>query len=219
MLASFARWINDQRQDTGKPHIAFDGKTLRGSGKRSGADALHLMSAMVVDSGLVLTQQESEGKKNEIKTMQAMLQSLEVKGTLISADAMHTQTQTAKIARAEGADYVLQLKDNQKSLHDEVKAYFHKIGREDTALYDAQGLKEIDGEHGRIVERHYRVLPVSDWIKDIERSQDIQSVVEVTRTREGKTPEISHYISSLAVDVSELSRTIRHHWAMENSQH
>lgn len=81
MLSSFARWINEQRENTGKPHIAFDGKTLRGSGKRSGSDALHLMSAMVVDSGLVLTQQESLGKKNEIKTMQAMLQSLEVKGT------------------------------------------------------------------------------------------------------------------------------------------
>lgn len=219
LLASFARWINEQRDNTGKPHIAFDGKTLRGSGKRSGTDALHLMSAMVVGSGLVLTQQESLGKKNEIKTMQAMLQSLEVKGTLISADAMHTQTETARITRAEGADYVLQLKDNQKCLHDEVKAYFHKVGRDDATLYEAQCIKEVDGEHGRIVERQYRVLPVSDWIKDIHHWQDIQSVIEVTRIREGQTAEISHYISSLAADVQELSRTIRHHWAIENSQH
>lgn len=151
--------------------------------------------------------------------MQAMLQSLEVKGTLISADAMHTQTETTKIARAEGADYVLQLKDNQKSLHDEVKAYFHKVGRDDATIYEAQCIKEVDGEHGRIVERQYRVLPVSDWIKDIHHWQDIQSVIEVTRIREGQTAEISQYISSLAADVQELSRTIRHHWAIENSQH
>lgn len=65
----------------------------------------------------------------------------------------------------------------------------------------------------------YRALPVSDWIKDIDNWQDIQSVIEVTRTREGKTAEVSHYISSLASDVQELSRTIRHHWAIENSQH
>jgi|GEM_PF-1067388 len=141
------------------------------------------------------------------------------KGTLISADAMHTQTETAKIARDEGAEYVLQLKDNQKSLHDEVKAYFHKIGRDDAALYNAQFIKEVDGDHGRIVERHYCVLPVSNWIKDIDCWKDIQSVVEVTRIREGKTAEINHYISSLAPDANELSRTIRHHWAIENSQH
>lgn len=219
LLSSFARWINEQREHTGKPQIAFDGKTLRGTGKRSGTDALHLMSAMVVESGLILTQHPSLGKKNEIKTLQAMLQSLEVRGTVISADAMHTQTETAKLSRAGGADYLLQLKDNQKSLHEEVSAYFHKVRRDDAALYNAQYLKEIDGEHGRIVEREYRALPVSDWIKDIDSWQDIQSVIEVTRTREGKTAEVSHYISSLATDVQELSRTIRHHWAIENSQH
>jgi len=62
------------------------------------------MSTMAVGSGLALTQKESLGNKNEIKTVQAMLQSLEVKGTLINADAMHTQTETTKIVRAEGAD-------------------------------------------------------------------------------------------------------------------
>ncbi|MFN3711536.1 MAG: ISAs1 family transposase, partial [Alishewanella aestuarii] len=91
--------------------------------------------------------------------------------------------------------------------------------RDDAALYNAQYIKDVDGEHGRIVEREYRALPVSEWIKDIDSWQDIQSVIEVIRTREGKTAEVSHYISSLATNVQELSRTIRHHWAIENSQH
>ncbi len=59
---------------------------------------------------------------------------------------------------------------------------------------------------------------MSHWIKGIDKWQDIRSVIEVTRTREGEA-EVSHYISSLASDVAELSQIIRRHWAIENSQH
>jgi len=90
-----------------------------------------------------------------------------------------------------------------------VKAYFfHKIGRDDAAVYDAQFIKKVDCELGRIVERRDRVLPVSNWIKDNDCWKDTQSVVEVTRIREGETAEISYYSSSLVADVNELSRTI-----------
>ena len=109
----------------------------------------------------------------------------------------------ATVSRAEGVKYLWQLKDNQKSLHEEVSEYFHKVRRDDTALYNVRYLEEIDGEHGWIVEREYCALTVSDWIKGNDCWQDIQSVIEVTRTREGKPAEVSHYISSLANDEQE----------------
>ena len=73
LMDSFAKWINEARAKAGAQHIAFDGKTLCGSGHNNHIDALHLMSAMVVESGITLYQSQSIGKKNEIQTMQAML--------------------------------------------------------------------------------------------------------------------------------------------------
>jgi predicted transposase YbfD/YdcC len=79
---------------------------------------------MVVDTGLIIYQQEVSDKTNEIPVMQAMLQHLSVIGAIITADAMHCQTKTAEVIRAEGADYMLQVKDNQRHLHKEIAVFF-----------------------------------------------------------------------------------------------
>jgi predicted transposase YbfD/YdcC len=84
---------------------------------------------MVVDTGLIIYQQEVSDKTNEIPVMQAMLQHLSVIGAIITADAMHCQTKTAEVIRAEGADYMLQVKDNQRHLHKEIAVFFHKTYR------------------------------------------------------------------------------------------
>lgn len=89
LMDTFAVWINQTRIQAGVEHIAFDGKTLCGSGDNAHVEALHLISAMVVDTGLTLYQSESVGKKNEIHTLQAMLDVIPVKGQIVSADAMH----------------------------------------------------------------------------------------------------------------------------------
>jgi predicted transposase YbfD/YdcC len=159
---------------------------------------------MVVDSGLILYQQEVSDKTNEIPVMQAMLRQLSVKGAIITADAMHCQTMTAEVIRAEGGDYMLQVKDNQRNLYKEIIAFFHKAYREAPRELEAGYYEEIGKAHGRIEERYYRLLPVSDWMAGIEKWQDIQSVVEVTRKRtfkkkgkEQSEEEVSYYISSL----------------------
>jgi predicted transposase YbfD/YdcC len=141
------------------------------------------MNAMVVDSGLILYQQEVSDKTNEIPVMQAMLRQLSVKGAIITADAMHCQTMTAEVLRAEGGDYMLQVKDNQRNLYKEIIAFFHKAYREAPRELEAGYYEEIGKAHGRIEERYYRLLPVSDWMAGIEKWQDIQSVVEVTSKR------------------------------------
>jgi predicted transposase YbfD/YdcC len=226
LIGCFEQWINTIRVQEEKEHIAFDGKVLRGSGNGCDLNPLQLMSAMVVDSGLILYQQEVSDKTNEIPVMQAMLRQLSVKGAIITADAMHCQTMTTEVIRAEGGDYMLQVKDNQRNLRKEIMAFFHKAYRETPQALKAGYYEEIGKAHGRIEERYYRLLPVSDWMAGMEKWQDIQSVVEVTRKRTFKKKgkehieeEISYYISSLGDDVKEAARAIRNHWAIENSQH
>jgi predicted transposase YbfD/YdcC len=166
-----------------REHIAFDGKVIRGSGNGSSLNPLQLMSAMVVDSGLILYQQEVSDKTDEIPVMQAMLQCLSVKGAIITADAMHCQTQTTEIVRAEGADYMLQVKDNQRNLSKETSVFFHKTYRDTPEVLEERYFEEIEKAHGRINERYYRLLPITDWLAGNEHWKDIQYVVVVTRKR------------------------------------
>jgi predicted transposase YbfD/YdcC len=226
LLACFEHWVNTIREQEAREQIAFDGKVVRGSGNGLSLSALPVMSAMVVDTGLILYQQEVSDKTNEIPVMQAMLQHLSIKGAIITADAMHCQTKTAEIIRDEGADYMLQVKDNQRHLHKEIAAFFHKTYRDSPQPLENGYYEEIDKAHGRINERYYRLLPITDWLSGMEKWKDIQSVVEVTRKRtfnkKGKEQveqEVSYYITSLGDDVKEAARVVRNHWAIENSQH
>lgn len=222
LLKCFEQWVNSVRQTEGCEQISFDGKTIRGSGHGEAIDALHLMSAMVVENGLILTQKESEGKKNEIKTLQSMLSNLSVKGAVITADAMHCQTKTAALIKENAADYVLQVKNNQKHLSDEIKAFFHKTERDSADNLDESYYREVDGEHGRISEREYQLLPVTHWLTRAQDWKDCQSVIRVIRRRtikEKVQKETSYYMSSLSGDVKAIARYIRNHWAIENSQH
>ncbi len=219
LAGSFATWINDHRAKNQKEHIAFDGKTLKGSGRNNHVKALHLMGAMVVDSGLVLFQSECKEKENEITVLRSMLDNIAVKGAVISADAMHCQKETAEKIIDKGADYVLQVKNNQKKLKQEIQAYFHKVDRDTPQLFENNTLNELDGEHGRIVERSYRVLPISDWIAGSEDWSGLKSIIEVSRTtHKGEEPhtELSYHISSLDASVSCLSQVIRNHWQIES---
>jgi hypothetical protein len=91
---------------------------------------LQTLLPMVADSDFILYQQEVSDKTNEIPIIQAMLRHLSAKAAIITADAMHSQTSTAEIICAEGADYMLQVEDNQRDLHKEILAPFHKTYRD-----------------------------------------------------------------------------------------
>ncbi len=93
-------------------------------------DALQLMTAMVVENGLIIYQKETSTKTNEIPVMQAMLANRDIKNAVITADAMYCQTETAREIRQGKGDYVLQVKNNQGSLYKEIDAYFHKMYRD-----------------------------------------------------------------------------------------
>ncbi len=148
---------------------------------------------------------------------------MSIEGSIIIADAMHCQTEIAEMVREGGADYVLQDKDNQKNLLTEISGFFHKTYRDAPELLAQGHYHELDGEHGRLNDLHYRVLSIINWFDHKEKIKDSCSVVVVQRTRMIKDKiqkETSYYITSLKADnVEEISNEIRRHWVIENSQH
>ncbi len=131
------------------------------------------MPAMVVENGLIIYQKETDKKTNEIPVMQSMLKSMNADNAVITADALHCQTETSEIVRDNNADYVLQVKNNQKKLKQEIEAYFHKVRRDTPELIEKHHFYEVDGEHGRINERHYRMLPITSWFDETDKFKDI----------------------------------------------
>jgi len=218
-VSCFLQGVNHIREQEGKEHIAFDGKVIRGSKHGDDFNALQLMTAMVVDSGFILYQKETSDKTNEIPVMQSMLASMDIKGAVITADAMHCQTKTADAVIEGGGHYVLQVKENQKKLLNEIKAFFHKTNRDEPELLEKNHYHELDGKHGRINERHYTLLPITDWLSEGKKWKESYAVIEVKRSRtikEKSQQETSYYIASIVDNVSNVAGYIRHHWAIES---
>lgn len=209
------------RTEQGQEQIAIDGKTLRHSFDGERHTALHSITAWSKSQGLVLSQLKSSGKKNENASVIDMLNLLNIKGALISADAMNTQKKIVDKIVAKKADYILCVKANHKKLRDEISAYFHKVKRENPEFIETYD--EVDSGHGRIEERTYRQLRLSEWIKEAEQWSNIQTVIEVERTRHIKGKKVQqetlYYISSLTPDAKKVGNAIRSHWEVENKVH
>jgi hypothetical protein len=102
--------------------IAVDGKTLKGA-KDSSGKQVQLLSAFLCNPGVVISQRKIDSKTNEIPEIKPLLAPLKIAGAIITADAMHTQTDTARfIVEEKRADYVFTVKDNQKELNKEIRA-------------------------------------------------------------------------------------------------
>ena len=222
LLTCFVSWVNEMRDSQGQSVINFDGKTLRHSFDGDRKTAIHSVSAYAVEQGLVLAQSKSLGKKNEVSTVMELIELLEIKGNIITADAMHCLKKVATAIDKKGGDYVLQVKNNQGKLSNEIKAYFHKERRDNKELISSHSLSITNDGHGRIEQRTYVQLPVSSWIEQREGWANLRSVIEVTRVRYlngNQSSETAYYISSLGVNLPLIAKTIRSHWAIENSSH
>ena len=144
-------WVNEQRTHQGKPIIAFDGKVLRGSFRGNAKDALQLVTAYDTENGLVLSQKATPNKKGEIETVKEMLDILELKGAVVTLDALHCQRETLQKISEKKAHVVVQVKKNQPKLYQAVQSQFQ-------ALFDAQKEKIVvehkESGHGRQEERY-----------------------------------------------------------------
>jgi len=222
LVSCFINWVNEVRSTHGQDIIAIDGKTLRRSHDGERKAALHLISAYCCNTGLVLAQAESKGKKNEIQTVPEVLDLLVLKDCTVTLDAMSCQKKIAEKIRRKKAHYVLALKGNQGKLNDEVKAWAHKMEREGFQGVSHQRFEQIESGHGRIEERYYRQFQVNDWLSQAHSWTDLTTIIEVRRVRHHKdktSEETQYYISSLPLDAERAGKAIRSHWAIENSSH
>lgn len=224
--ACFMRWTNSLCPSLQGQHIAIDGKCVRGShdGKQS---AIHLVSAWSSLSGLTLAQVKTADKSNEITAIPELLDAMDIKGSVITIDAMGCQHDIATKIIEHGADYVLGVKDNQPGLAQAITEWFDAAdsGSMDRPFWQDT---QIEKDHGRIETRRCLVTNDVSWLKDQNQQWcGIQSLIMVESTREvigrNSTGHISkerrYYISSLPAKAALLGKTVRAHWGIENSVH
>ena len=227
--ACFANWLQSLRATaaaaTGveQPVLAVDGKTARRSHDRSkGLGALHSVSVWASEFGLSLGQVACAEKSNEITAIPELLRLVDIKGAIITIDAMGTQKAIAEQIIESEADYVLALKGNQGTLHQAVINYIDEQSENDFAAVTARRHVTEETGHGRQETRSYIQMPVPQSLPGLDLWKGLKSMGMVVSEclRNGKqTMEIRYYISSLAVNVKRFAHAVRSHWGIENSCH
>jgi predicted transposase YbfD/YdcC len=225
--ACFVDWLRSLRTEataaTGveQPILAVDGKTARRSHDRqNGLGALHSVSVWASEFGLSLGQVACAEKSNEITAIPQLLKLVDIKGAIITIDAMGTQKAIAAQIIEGGADYVLALKGNQETLHQAVIDYIDE--QLDGDLSDAQEHVKTEKGHGREEMRTYLQLPALEDLPGFKLWKGLKSIGIVTSQclRDGKvTIEVRYYLSSLTVGVKRFAHAVRSHWGIENSCH
>lgn len=223
----FVRWTQGVRETLcgGAPAaegevVAIDGKALRRA-KGRGDDARVIVSAWATEHGLTLGQSAVKDKSNEITAVPELLRSLELAGCIITLDALHCQKNTAREIIEADAQYVLALKGNQGTAHQEISAYLDDaLQRQDPELVK---LETVEKGHGRIETRRYSQSAHIGWFADRAEWEGLRSIGVVESVREiiGKEPstERRYYLSSLPPDIKTFARAVRGHWSVENQLH
>lgn len=219
----FQSWIQSIFQLTQGEVIAIDGKTLRRSfDKANHKSPLHMIHAWATANGVLLGQHKVDEKHNEITEIPELLKILDLKGCIVTIDAMGCQKKIAEAICQQGADYVLAVKDNQESLKNKIASLF-EIGQKKQFESMVYGHYEyLEKDHSRIEKRSCYTLPLMYLYAFKEKWLGLQTVALVeSRVDQGGvvTVEKRYYISSLPLDAKVIAQAVRQHWAIENSLH
>ncbi len=227
--ACFAAWLRSLRaaaaEATGieQPILAVDGKTARRSHDRAnGLGALHAVSVWASEFGLSLGQVACAEKSNEITAIPELLRLVDIKGAIITIDAMGTQKAIAAQIVEQEADFVLALKGNQETLHDAVIDYIDRQSANGFLDCDARRHQTTEHAHGRQETRRYVHLSVPHDLAHLDLWKGLKTIgVAISAcVRDGKeSVEKRYYISSLPVGVKRFARAVRSHWGIENGCH
>jgi len=216
----YKKWnelVNSREGEALKKIICIDGKTMRGN-KSKEQKANHIVSAWCDMDGFCLGQKKVEEKSNEITAIPQLLDAIQVKGCVITVDAMGTQTEIVEKIKQKSADYTLAVKENQKNLYREISEYF---GEEEflKEIKDRGGYKITkEKAHSQIETREYYQCERIRWMQEKSRWRGMKSIGMICKTTEGageREIERRYYISSLPSDVELFARTVREHWSVE----
>src|SRR6266851_2370525 len=213
--ACFSSWVAECWPD--KLHlVAIDGKTSRRThNRRTGHKALHLVSAFATNSRLVLGQEAVFEKSNEITAIPLLLERLDLKGALVSIDAIGCNPGIAQSILDAEADYLLAVKDNQPTLHADIKSYFRTAPANEVAKAET-----IDKGHGRFEVRNHTVSQVVDWYAaqrsypGAPRFPKLATIAMVeSRIERGDKIESERrsYISSRVLSATAFAHAVRSH--------
>jgi len=214
-------WLRVAADLVGVRHIAIDGKTLCGSANAK-LGVLHLVSAWAVQANLSLGQVAVDGKSNEITAIPKLLELLDLKGALVTIDAMGCQKGIARKVVAGGGDYVLAVKGNQEHLLEDVQttvqqALEGELPDEVVELHTTHACG-----HGRQEERTYVVVHCVDGIRDRQAWPKLTTVgmCYSERTVNGQTStEGRYFIGSRRMKAHRYAKVLRNHWRIENCLH
>ncbi len=222
---AFLAWVESVAGSVEGKLINVDGKHLRGSKKRKrdSKEGLRMVSAWAADNRLVLGQVKTCEKSNEITAIPTLLRLLELKGCIVTIDAMGCQREIAEQIIEQGGDYVFSLKGNQGNLHKDIADYFHWAVKQKFKEIEYDYCETLDKNHGRIEIRRCYVTEDIDWIEKKEAWRGVRSIIMVEAAREvlgeKKTVDRRYFISSLKRNAKESLRAVRGHWAIENQLH
>ena len=215
-------WIQGVQEVTENRLIAIDGKALRGSyDRRDGKAAIHMVSAWATENKLSLGQVVVDEKSNEITAIPALLRLLDVSGALVTIDAMGCQKEIADRIREGGGDYVLAVKQNQPTLHEQVEAAISEALEGDAEDLDEH--QTVERGHGRQETRTCAIFAAPGSVDPEGLWRDLNAVgMAITESVDSQgrcRSEVRYYILSVLLSAKEFAGAVRGHWGIENNLH
>lgn len=223
--AAMTQWVSELAGSLQGKHLSADGKTMRASFTNSTQDDFfHTTSLFLTEANLFLASTGSRGAGHEVQDLRKLLERVDVTGATITMDALHTSTVTAQLLQAQGAGYIMALKDNCSARLQEVQDYFEVLEQDDPQT--GYQFSQTNKGHGRVEERStWAVALTGEWFGNQEQWHGLQTLIRVERSRWEQTTEteerkVRYFLSSEpAEQVEQLAQGIRGHWSIENQGH
>jgi predicted transposase YbfD/YdcC len=221
--ACFQQWVR-ALQSKVEGVVAIDGKTVRRSHDHAKSkQAIHLVSAWATETGIALGHVKVDDKSNEITAIPQLLKLLQINGCMVTIDAIGCQKEIAQAILDKGADYLLAVKDNQKTLREDVEQEFKEAARQGFKHMEHTYFETLEKDHGRIETRQYWYTHDVQGIGTLEDWPQLNGMVmcRATRNLKGKISVEDRFFITSAThgDSKKIAESIRAHWGIENSLH
>ncbi|MDE5539236.1 MAG: ISAs1 family transposase, partial [Bacilli bacterium] len=222
LMNIFINWIKDITKDKGL-HVALDGKAIKSArDKINNGNIPYILSGFLCNIGLSIGQIKVDDKSNEITTIPELLDLIDVRGKIITNDAIGTQEDIASIIVInKKASYILKVKDNQKDLKDDIKTYFDlEIKKDSSDIAIAE--TDYEKNHSRIEKRTYYISYDTDCISDKVKWKTVKAIgrIDVYREENNKVSITqNYYILSEKFNIDRFINITIEHWNIECSLH